>query len=409
MPMPYKDTGAAFVNLAMHMEEVAQRLGQTADISIGEGKQDVPVGTTMALIEQATKITDSVHKRLHAAQAEEFGLLKERFRENPEAFWRHNKKPARQWTIEQFTQALDEQELVPVADPNNPTSLHRIAKATIIDMLVTKYPQDMDHRNSLKRILRIADIDSDGLMQQQTAPPPPDPRMVAIQAKAQAEQMRAQIDQAKLYLQQQEQQAQFADTQAERAFKERMQQFEIYLEQLRVQAEMIIHAHDLHRDNQTAQQDMALKQFETAHNAASEQASNQAELRQQAQKHQLDVLANAHKHQQEMAATRQKHEQDLAAERERHQQQIQLEREKHAATLENQKKIAEAKAQAIGPAEEQRSEREGEKHDQQMQIDQEKHDMAGEKHKVDLANSKKLADAKVKQMNKPKPKPAGGK
>jgi hypothetical protein len=49
-----------------------------------------------------------------------------------------------------------------IADPNNPTSLHRIAKATIIDMLVQKYPLDMDKRASLRRILRTADIDADG-------------------------------------------------------------------------------------------------------------------------------------------------------------------------------------------------------------------------------------------------------
>src|SRR5882757_3656688 len=260
MAMPYKDTGAAFMALAAHIEEVAQRLGQTAETNIGEGKQDVPVGTTMALIEQATKIMDSVHKRLHAAQAEEFGLLKDRFRENPEAFWRSNKRPARQWTKEQFKQALDEKDLVPVADPNNPTSLHRIAKATIIDSLVTKYPQDMDHRNSLKRILRIADIDSDGLMQAQTAPAPPDPRMVAIQAKAQAEQMKAQIDQAKVQIQAATAQANFQDKEKEREFKERMQQFEMYLEQLKLQQEMIIHAHDIHRDNTQAQSDIAVKQ-----------------------------------------------------------------------------------------------------------------------------------------------------
>jgi hypothetical protein len=407
MPLPYKETGAAFTNLATHIEEVGQRLGQTAELNIGEGKQDVPVGTTMALIEQATKIMDSVHKRLHAAQAEEFGLLKERFREDPEAFWRHNKKPSRQWTVEQFKQALDERELVPVADPNNPTSLHRIAKATIIDMLVTKYPQDMDARNSLKRILRIADIDSEGLMKSQTAQPPPDPRMVAIQAKAQAEQMKAQIDQAKVYIQAQSQQANFADKQAERAFKERMQQFEMQLEQMRVQAEMIIHAHDIHRDNVSAQSDMAVKQMTAQHDIISDHVQGQAQLHQDAQKHQLEITANAQKHQQEIAAQRQKHEQTLTAERERQAQQIQLEREKHQATLENQKKMAEAKAEAIGPAEQERANREGEKHEQQMKIDKETHERQGEKHKVELETSKKLADAKVKAMNKPKP--AGGK
>lgn len=403
MALPYKDTGTAFGNLAMHIEEVGQRLGQTAELNIGEGKQDVPVGTTMALIEQATKIMDSVHKRLHAAQAQELQLLKERFKEDPEAFWRHNKKPSRKWTVEQFKQALEQRELVPVSDPNNPTSLHRIAKATIIDTLVTKYPQDMDKRAALKRMMRIADIDSEGLLTAQTQQPPPDPRMVAIQAKAKAEEQNNQIEQAKLQQDMQKQQADIADNQQERAFKERMQQFEMQLEQMRIKNEMVIHAHDMHRDNVTAQSDMAVKQATAAHGIIADHVQGQASLQQDAQKHQLTLVANAQKHQQEIEAQRQKHQMEIQAQREQHDQSIQLEREKHQASLENEKKMADAKAEAIGPQEKERAGREGEKHDQQMKIDKEKHDMAGEKHKVELSNSKMLAAAKAKALNKPKP------
>ncbi len=409
MPLPYKETGAAFTQLAAHIEEVGQRLGQTADLNIGEGKQDVPVGTTMALIEQATKIMDSVHKRLHAAQAEEFCLLKERFRENPEAFWRLNKKPSRQWTVEQFKQALEQHELVPVADPNNPTSLHRIAKATIVDMLVTKYPQLMNAQNALKRIMRIADIDTEGLLNTSPTPPPPDPKMEAIKAKAAAEQLKAQIDQAKVLVQAKTAQGNLVDKEKERAFKQQMQQYELELEKMRVQAEMIIHAHDLKRDDATAQNEMQAKQAEVAHGIIADHVSGQASLQQAAQKHQMDVAASHLKNQQEIISQQQRHQQTLAAEREHHQQEIQLEREKHQANLENQKQIAEAKAKAIGPAEDKRVGMEGEKHEQQMKHDAETHKREGEKHKVDLANSKKLADAKAVALKRPKPKPAGDK
>jgi hypothetical protein len=342
MPLPYKETGAAFTALATHIEEVGQRLGQTAELNIGEGKQDVPVGTTMALIEQATKIMDSVHKRLHAAQAEEFGLLKERFREDPEAFWRHNKRPAREWTEEQFKLALEQHELVPVADPNNPTSLHRIAKATIIDALVSKYPQDMDMRGSLKRILRIADIDSDGLMQTNTAPPPPDPRMVAIQAKAAAEQMKAQIDQAKVQIQAQTAQATFADKVAERAFKERMQQYELQLEQMRVQAEMIIHAHDIHRDNVSAQSDMAVKQATAAHGILADHVAGQAEMQRDQASHQAELARGGQVHAHEIITQHHRHQQEMAAQQQRHELAMRQAEEKHAAELEHKKAMTAA-------------------------------------------------------------------
>ena len=414
MGLPYRDTGTVFANLAQHIEEVGQRLGQTADINIGEGKQDVPVGTTMALIEQATKIVDSVHKRLHAAQAEEFGLLKERFREDPEAFWRHNKKPARQWTKEQFKEALEERELVPVADPNNPTSLHRIAKATIIDMLATKYPLDIDRRNALRRILRIAGIDADGLMNAQPNQPPPDPRMEAIKAKSQAESMQTQIDQAKLYLDQQKAQAQFADSAAERAFKERMQQFEMQLEQLRVQAEMIIHAHDLKRDGEESQAKIQQGHAETVMGIAQDQAEHQHEMQQDREKHQQDIQLQREKNAMDIQMQREKNDMQLqveqqkmqhqaAAQQQQHAQQMEQDKQQHEVKLENDKKMGEAKAKAVGPTEKARGGRETEKHQQQLKMNDQKMKLTAEKHKSELETSKKLTDAKVKAMNKPKP------
>jgi len=36
------------------------------------------------------------------------------------------------WQREQFLKALEDCDLVPVSDPNNPTSLHRSAKAIVI-------------------------------------------------------------------------------------------------------------------------------------------------------------------------------------------------------------------------------------------------------------------------------------
>ena len=43
---------------------------------VGEGKQDAQTGAVLAIIEQQTVVKDAVHKRLHAAQCEEFELFK---------------------------------------------------------------------------------------------------------------------------------------------------------------------------------------------------------------------------------------------------------------------------------------------------------------------------------------------
>jgi len=241
MALPYKDIGAAFAQFIQHMEEVGQRVGGAADISIGEGKQDAPVGTTLALIEQATKVMDAVHKRLHASQAKEFMLLKDRFKEDPEAFWRFNNHPAMPWKKAQFLKALNDCNLVPVADPNNPTSMHRIAKGAVIQALAAAKPQLYDPIAVDVRTMRIAGIDPQGLFRPTPAAPPPDPGMVAAQAKMQANQMQQQANMAQMQLKQQIQQMQSQDKAADRESRERVEQMKIVLERLKIIEERIIH------------------------------------------------------------------------------------------------------------------------------------------------------------------------
>jgi hypothetical protein len=109
-------------------------------MQVGEGRPDAPVGTTLAMIEQAQKILNSVHKRMHAAQAQEFQLLVECFRENPESFWQRNKKPALPWDEQRFLQALDNCELVPQADPNTASHTQRLMKVMALKQLQQAQP-----------------------------------------------------------------------------------------------------------------------------------------------------------------------------------------------------------------------------------------------------------------------------
>lgn len=204
MPLPYKDVSSGMMAMIEHVEEVGQRLGGTADIQIGEGRQDAPVGTTIALIEQATKIVDAVHKRIHAAQAEEFQLLKERFQEDPEAFWRHNKSPSRQWDAEKFLAALSQYDLIPVADPNSSSHMQRIMKAQALYQLAQANPTKFDQDAVYKRIFKMIGIDDGASLLVPSPPsgaqPPPDLKLagqvqdnqVKLQTTAMANQAKSQ-------------------------------------------------------------------------------------------------------------------------------------------------------------------------------------------------------------------------
>ena len=140
MPIPYRDPSSSLMSLVENIAQTGMRVGGTSEQAVGEGRQDAPVGTTIALIEQAQKILSAVHKRLHAAQSEEFQLLKEVFKEHPESFWQSNKKPARQWDEATFLKALDDIDLVPQADPNTASQTQRIMKVTALKQLATASP-----------------------------------------------------------------------------------------------------------------------------------------------------------------------------------------------------------------------------------------------------------------------------
>ena len=154
MPLPYKEPSAALMQLAENMAQYGQRVGGTAEMSVGEGRGDAPVGTTLALIDQATKVLNSVHKRLHAAQSEEFQLLIDCFRENPESFWQRNKKPSYPWDEAKFLEALDNFYLIPQADPNTASQTQRMMKTQALIQLAQTAPMLYDLEAVNKQALK---------------------------------------------------------------------------------------------------------------------------------------------------------------------------------------------------------------------------------------------------------------
>jgi hypothetical protein len=144
MPLPYKEPSQALMGLVENMSQTGMRVGGTSELQVGEGRADAPVGTTLAMIEQATKILNAVHKRMHSAQAEEFSLLVQCFREHPESFWERNRKPSLAWNEELFMQALTDVELVPQADPNTSSHSQRLMKVMALKQLQSSNPDMYD-------------------------------------------------------------------------------------------------------------------------------------------------------------------------------------------------------------------------------------------------------------------------
>ena len=144
MPLPYKEPSGALMNLVVQMAETGMRVGGTSEVMVTEGKPDAPVGTTRAMIEQAQKVLNSVHKRLHAAQSEEFEMLVECFKDHPESFWQKRRKTAYPWDEKTFLDALDNYYFTPQADPNTSSQTQRLMKVLALKQLVASNPSLYD-------------------------------------------------------------------------------------------------------------------------------------------------------------------------------------------------------------------------------------------------------------------------
>ena len=160
MPLPYQRLDQSFIALMDGIAAQGRQLGGMAQIAVNEGRADVPVGTMLAMIEQQLKPVQGVFKMLHRAQAEEFQLLRERFKEDPEAFWRGNKKQANLWDKATFLAALEDTELVPAADPNTASQVARLMKAGALFELAKAAPHLFRDKGLgvAQRLMRMAQI-----------------------------------------------------------------------------------------------------------------------------------------------------------------------------------------------------------------------------------------------------------
>ena len=193
MPLPYQPPSPALMQLVDNMAQTGMRVGGTSELQVGEGRADAPVGTTLAMIEQATKVLNAVHKRMHTAQAEEFALLVRCFKENPESFWQRNRKPAYAWDEQTFLQALEDAQLVPQADPNTASHSQRLMKIMGLKQLQATNPSLYDPIAIDKAALQAMGWNNpDQFMVPADAMKKPPPELMKAQAETQAKVMDAQ-------------------------------------------------------------------------------------------------------------------------------------------------------------------------------------------------------------------------
>jgi hypothetical protein len=216
MPLPYETTHMApLMSLVQDMAETGRRIGGTAEVQVGEGRADVPVGTVLAMIDQAVKVMNAVHKRMHAAQAEEFQLLKQVFREHPESFYQRKCKSKTPWDKARFLAALNNCDFVPQADPNTSSSGQRVMKIVGLMQLASNAPNLFDPiKVNAAALNAMGWPNSEEFFVPPAARTQPPPQLVQAQQQMKNESTKAQADMIEAQARAKEADAKTTDAQA---------------------------------------------------------------------------------------------------------------------------------------------------------------------------------------------------
>lgn len=197
MPMPYKGPDPALMQLADNIAAQSERLAGTAELPTADGSVAVPVGTILAAIERSDITLNAVHKRLHAAQGLELELIRDLLREDPEALWRGTPNHMG-WNEQLVLQALNSYSIVPRSDPNTPSHVHRLMKATALAQIAQQSPPGIfEPRAVLTRVLSMMRIDDPEslFLPPEQANAQPNPDLMMAQSQAEGNRLKAQAAQ----------------------------------------------------------------------------------------------------------------------------------------------------------------------------------------------------------------------
>ena len=176
MPLPFKGPDQTLFNLLGFVVQAGQRFATITDLKVGDGNQQAAVGTTVAMLEQGTRVMSAVHKRIHYALKTEFKLLAQVI-----ANYLPQEYP---YSVEGGDQAImakdfdDRVDVVPVSNPNIFSQAQRIALAQSQLQLAMQAPQLHNTHEAFRRMydaLGVRDIDSILKAPQETEPQPKDP------------------------------------------------------------------------------------------------------------------------------------------------------------------------------------------------------------------------------------------
>ncbi len=155
LPLPFKEPSGTLAQLMGVLVDEGRRIASIADINVGEGNQEAPVGTTLALIERSMKVMSAVHARIHSSFRKEFKLLSRIIKDSMDQYpYELDVDPM---MIQQdFDKRID---ILPVSDPNATSFAQRMMQHQAALQTASSAPQMYDMRELHRRFLKTAGLD----------------------------------------------------------------------------------------------------------------------------------------------------------------------------------------------------------------------------------------------------------
>jgi len=158
LPLPYKEPSQVLFALLSFAVDAGKSFAAIADMKLGEGNEQNPVGTTLALLERGTKVMSAIHKRCHYAQKEEFALLAKVFQLYlPPEYPYQVVGGDRMIKQSDFDDRVD---ILPVSDPNIFSMAQRITLAQQQLQLATMAPELHNTREAYRRMYQAMGVDN---------------------------------------------------------------------------------------------------------------------------------------------------------------------------------------------------------------------------------------------------------
>lgn len=156
--LPYKEPSQVLAGLLGTLVEEGRRFASIADLQIGDGNQNAPVGTTLALMERAMKVMSAVQARLHASMKQELDLLVDIIHEQMPSEYEYDTDIDATRTAD-YDGRID---VIPVTDPNAASLSQRVVQYQAALQLAQQAPQLYDLPELHRQMLTVLGVQDPG-------------------------------------------------------------------------------------------------------------------------------------------------------------------------------------------------------------------------------------------------------